>query len=314
MVYVETAEDGDVVSQRYLSHLIHQYARAAKSQGADVTPKWSRDPYVAGTVLTNALGEEFTFTIGQPSFADDVYYSCVDDKTIMMHAVKDHFNVPAYSIHKKKHQPLDEVIHSAMDIIEDQNNVITYPLIVKPNRGSRSNHVYIVHDENDLRVAIEANHSDQRHGRDIIIQQCIEDAVDVRLIMMGGECVYAKTTERFDQITTNVAFEQLHDVTITDASLLKRLNNASSYLLHEKGLEYGGIDFRLDKDDKLWFIECNSGPMGIDRIPDEPRERLLGMIFDRVRAGSAVSRQYKHAQYRLAAHAKSAYKAGIGLE
>ena len=306
MVYKERLGDSDEIGQRYLSNLIHIYARAAKANGAKIAMKWKGDSYAPATTLTNDTGEEFDFVLGQPAFADSVYFNCVDDKIIMMNSVKQHFNVPEYILLNKR-ITVDSALSHVNNHIADVKSDTTLPVIVKPNKGSRSNHVYIARDQQQLKEALQANIEDNHHGRHIIVQQCIEDAVDVRAIVMDGECVYAKTTERFDQITTNQDFEDLNDVQVTDKTLLTRLDEAATYLLNEHGLEYAGLDFRMDKGGKLWFIEANSGPMGIDRIPEEPRERLLAKIFDRVMAGKEEQNKYRLAQYRMCAHAKAAY-------
>ena len=84
MVYKERLGDSDEIGQRYLSNLIHIYARAAKANGAKIAMKWKGDSYAPATTLTNDTGEEFDFVLGQPAFADSVYFNCVDDKIIMM--------------------------------------------------------------------------------------------------------------------------------------------------------------------------------------------------------------------------------------
>lgn len=140
-------------------------------------------------------------------------------------------------------------------------NAIGYPVIVKECKGSFGGQVYIVFNEEDLKLVIS-----KIEDRGFIIQEFIKDtddkitsdstisARDIRLQMVGSKCVAAMLRTNDNDFRANITNGgSMHPYTPTDEQISMAVK-----VMEALKLDFAGIDILFGKNDEPIFCEANS--------------------------------------------------------
>lgn len=138
---------------------------------------------------------------------------------------------------------------------------IGYPVIVKECKGSFGGQVYIVFNEEDLKLIIS-----KIDERGFIIQEFIRDtdeiatpgsvisARDIRLQMVGDKCVAAMLRTNDNDFRANITNGgSMHKYTPTAEQI-----DMAVCVMKTLGLDFAGIDILFGKKDEPVFCEANS--------------------------------------------------------
>ena len=87
------------------------------------------------------------------------------------------------------------------DLIQQEGQTFSYPLIVKPSRGWASEGVWKAFDESDLREKVSRLWKDSFaawHGREVVIETFVDGPeVDVNMVMLEGEVLFFEVNDDF---------------------------------------------------------------------------------------------------------------------
>jgi len=137
---------------------------------------------------------------------------------------------------------------SFISILEDE---LDYPFIIKATNGSFGNQVYLINNKNELLDILMKN-----KGVSLIAQEYIPSSFgrDLRMYMVGDTCAAAiiRNNEKDFRATTNLGgFGTAYEPSNDQIQLAKKIMNII-------GLDFAGIDFLFDKEEKLILCEVNS--------------------------------------------------------
>ncbi len=93
------------------------------------------------------------------------------------------------------------------------------------------------------------------------LQKAIPNGSDITCVFIGGECFYYKS----DYKRSSESLDWRQEINTENESPWTRISSEEigspdekiALLMHEWNLHYGRLDFILDADGTLWFLECN---------------------------------------------------------
>jgi glutathione synthase/RimK-type ligase-like ATP-grasp enzyme len=204
-------------------------------------------------------------------------------------------NIPKSAIVSKKNYRNSEVVEK----IKLLNS--SFPIVIKPSNTDNSKHVYVCEDIQDTLSKMEIIFQDVDISIDLIIaQEYINIVTEYRVVVFNTNilnqvpCKYAvivayeklKLDQRFSKTITdkNVVKSDI----IRDKQLLDSFTMMVQQLADKiPGLNFAGIDFAIDADGKIWFIEVNGNP-GFKHLRefhgDEAVTKLYTDILDHIQS------------------------------
>jgi glutathione synthase/RimK-type ligase-like ATP-grasp enzyme len=119
-------------------------------------------------------------------------------------------------------------------------------------------------------------HAGRENNTHLIAQQYIGPAHEYRAVFFKGNLQFACEKNRhgtepghkvvFGQNASPSMWPDAEMQEIEDQYLLERFKDAGRHVYQEFGAAYVGLDIRIDENDELWILECNSAPMGLERV------------------------------------------------
>jgi glutathione synthase/RimK-type ligase-like ATP-grasp enzyme len=161
------------------------------------------------------------------------------------------------------------------------------PVIVKRNRGSGGNNVFLCKNNTEIKLGLNRifniNYKDYDYVA--LAQDYINIKKEYRLIFLNQKLIlaYEKNTENAN-FTGNLSplhWDGAKAIKIDDQPLLNQLNNFVNPVFDQLELNYGGFDIAIDQDDKLWLIEINSHPNFNIFIRDH-NENIIVDLFKKI--------------------------------
>lgn len=157
------------------------------------------------------------------------------------------------------------------DIIEQTEAEITYPLIVKKNRGSWGTNVFKVIDRRGLEKSLldvfNMNSADFDYV--CLVQEYIDIKEEFRAIFLQGKHMfcYKKVINKatFDGNLSPLHWKGAYAEIVTDRTFLARLEQFCLPMFKKLNIPFCGLDIALDKQGRLYLIEANSSP-GFEHI------------------------------------------------
>lgn len=160
---------------------------------------------------------------------------------------------------------------------------LSFPIILKKNRGSEGINIFLANNETEIDRAISKifNFSSANYDHVLLAQQYIKPQAEYRVIIFQGkiELVYEKL--RSKQGTSNLS--PLHSpgskaVKISDQNLIEKMQKIVSELYKAFPINYAGLDIIMDDGGKLWLIEINSDPSYSFFIRDNGEETIINLF------------------------------------
>lgn len=161
----------------------------------------------------------------------------------------------------------EEYKEKYVNIIEKE---INYPLIAKDIFKDRWKGVFYIKDKDDL-----SNIIDENMGKWLLIQECIENIWEYRVITIGQKII--TTFKRYNPKSYK---NNTYKDTIFEPAKLDREKEVEIIDMVKKyGIEFAGIDILIGKDQQLYYLEINSEPQ-YQRTEKITGENILHQLFD----------------------------------
>ncbi len=172
-------------------------------------------------------------------------------------------------------------------IIEQIEAELTYPLIVKKNRGSWGTNVFKVENRRGLEKGLLDifNMSSSRFDYIGLAQEFIDVDVEYRAIFLNGDYQFAyekiggdgDNTENLSPLHTEGSKAQY----VTHEATKQTLCDFCAPLFDKLMIQFCGLDIAQDKAGKLWLIEANSSP-GFDHIIRHEGDELVVQLYEKM--------------------------------
>ncbi len=140
------------------------------------------------------------------------------------------------------------------------------PCIVKRNRGSMGNHVFLCHRPEEVGYALERIFNIQHKNYDYIAlaQPYIRAKQEYRVIILDGEIQFAYLKNNahavYQDNLSPLHWEHARAELVRDPDLLASMSTFLHPLCEESLFIYAGLDLIRDHRDQWWLLEVNSAP------------------------------------------------------
>lgn len=268
----------DMTNSKYLASYIEDAFRRNAPENAQM--KVAREAILLSPTITIEFAEKsHSFSFGNTPFNSEKAHDFINDKWALYKDTHEHFPLPyTEAVEKGTTRTDGDIQQNILHQISDDQHPFAFPLILKPNSGSLSRNVFLVHDQDALLDAIKAVRSEHEQGDKLLIQQYIgsQDTPDreIRALCLDGECMitYERTTSQDipeNKLTNPTLWPDVQRIGVTDHRIIDQINDIAQHLHAHHGVNYVGLDLKCTQDDKVWLIEGNSAPMGLLNIEEE---------------------------------------------
>lgn len=261
---------------KYLASYIIDAWRARG--GRDLIPaKINRESFCdSPEVVFDVGGEEKRFFFGKTPFNDEAASETVSDKWKLYRTLRDEIPLPYTEYVSKKDERRDADIRDAvLKKIADPQHDFSFPLIVKPSGGSLSRNVFIARDVEQLDRAIASNRADPDNGPGILFQQYLGDSQGL-FREIRGICLDGKTMIAYDRVThmdipDDVVTDPAHwpgvvRREVNEPDIIAQIDAIAEHLYENYGVSYVAFDMKCDREGRMWVLEGNVAPLGLDEI------------------------------------------------
>ncbi|MEL6722858.1 MAG: hypothetical protein AAFP10_06515 [Pseudomonadota bacterium] len=150
------------------------------------------------------------------------------------------------------------------DIVAHIEQTLSYPVVIKMNRGSLGQQVYLCHDPIAITNALRIIFDKQTYPYDYLAlaQEQIQLGQEFRVVFFRQKLLLC-----YERVAPNAAFglrywdmPQGHTKKITDPGILAEITQFVQPALQLPGLHYVGLDLIRDDQGDWCLLEMNSGP------------------------------------------------------
>ena len=185
-------------------------------------------------------------------------------------------------------------------IISSAESEFDYPVVVKPDKGSRGRAVSKVSNSRKLRAGLQEVFFGQAcQDSTAVVQEHIQISKEFRAICFEGKCVvlYEKNADDAQpgENLNRIYWEGARPVLVEDDLMKRKCDRLAQLLYNNYGFVHYGLDIALDQEGVLWLIEANSSPMGLGRLETYYGTELIEDITDKM-----MKRIVRQAGLRLA--------------
>ncbi|MGL5058958.1 MAG: ATP-grasp domain-containing protein [Microcoleus sp.] len=158
------------------------------------------------------------------------------------------------------------------------------PAIVKRNRGSGGNNVFLCESLEQIAAALETifNVNSKDYDYVALAQEYIEIAREYRAVFLNGKLVLLyekdKSQAEFAGNLSPLHWEGAKAKHILDSSLISEIEEFVKPVFAEIKLDYAGFDVALDKRGQYWLIEINSSPNYDIFVRDNDRQIVVAVF------------------------------------
>jgi len=177
--------------------------------------------------------------------------------------------------------------HTCEAIIAEIENTLTYPLVVKRNRGALGSNVFLCQDRAEVVTALSRIHNKALPGYDYVAlaQEFIPSQQEYRLICFRGEPVLL-----YERYAGGNLFKALYwehsegrPVLVEDEALIREQMAFLKPMFQRLCPGYVGVDLVRSASGEWVLIELNSGPRVDHFIEFNGPERVIAMYIRIVR-------------------------------
>jgi glutathione synthase/RimK-type ligase-like ATP-grasp enzyme len=208
------------------------------------------------------------------------------DKAYQVEFFKDQINIPktnSYLDPQGKYSSMGKHNH-VKNILKNIKEKFSFPIIIKKNKGSEGEGVFLSHNDNQLINAVRNtfDHKNKDYDYVLIAQQYIRPKAEYRAVFYKQklEILYRKNNDK-STFTGNLSplhFEGSTAVDITDKEKIKKITNFIKPIFKKINLEYAGFDIIEDKNKKLWLIEINSAPAYVHYLENNSDDKVIKLF------------------------------------
>lgn len=166
-------------------------------------------------------------------------------------------------------------------MVLEVNKNFTLPVIVKINRGSGGNNVFLCESREEIKTALEIifNINSKDYDYVAIAQEYIEIAREYRAIFCKKKLVLLYEKDKSEaEFTGNLSPLHWAGATakhIINSKLISEIEDFVKPVFAEITINYAGFDIALDTKGKYWLIEINSSPHYDIFVRDNDRQIVV---------------------------------------
>ncbi|MBP0019244.1 MAG: alpha-L-glutamate ligase [Cyanobacteria bacterium SBLK] len=161
----------------------------------------------------------------------------------------------------------------------------SYPAIVKRNRGTSGNNVFLCRNEKETTNALKTIFDINSKNSDYVAlaQEYIQIKHEYRAVFLDRELIllYEKDNKNatFTGNLSPLHWEGATAKYISDRNLINEIENFIAPVFTHLDIGYGGFDIVRDRCDRLWLIEINSHPNFKIFIRDNSEEIIIQLFI-----------------------------------
>jgi len=156
--------------------------------------------------------------------------------------------------------------YSQLEILDNIIQKFKLPLIIKRNKGSIGNNVFLCKNSDEISDSINTifNQKSKDYDYLLLAQEYIPIFKEFRVIVLNKrvELVYEKNNSNatFLGNLSPLHFIGAKTIKQTDSELLNKIQEFINLIFEKINIPYFGADIAIDKEKNLWLIEINSKP------------------------------------------------------
>lgn len=220
-------------------------------------------------ILIKKNNKKYYFHGNHTPLNDSMVTRLSQDKEFHYRILNKHIKMPLTfgyldpNVHKKyaEYKMFNSIDHIVGEIL----NNFTFPMIIKRNKGSEGQNVFLVKNENKLVSSLKKIYK-KNYSYDYlaIAQEYIKPRSEYRVVVLNSkiELMYKKDTTDAKRKTnlSPLHWEGSKTVKILNEEFIEKMQSFLNPIFDVINLKFGGIDVIEDENGKLWLIEINSSP------------------------------------------------------
>jgi len=177
-------------------------------------------------------------------------------------------------------------IQKCQEIATEVRKVFSLPLIIKRNRGSAGNNVFLCETLEQIQAAIETvfNVNSKDYDYVCLAQDYIDIRHEYRAVFSNQKLVLLYEKDKLGaKFTGNLSplhWEGAKAKHIKDSKIISEIESFVQPVFAEINVTYGGFDIAIDQKGDYWLIEINSSPNYDIFVRDNDRQIVVTMFKD----------------------------------
>ena len=233
-------------------------------------------------------GEDYFFVNYMTAFDSGSLAQIFKDKEYTYQLLKDQINTPKtlsfVSPHCEEKYKKYLIFPDIESIVLEVNKNFAFPVIIKRNRGSGGNNVFLCKSREQIQEALEIifNVNSKDYDYVALAQDYIEIAREYRAVFCKEKLVllYEKDKSQAD-FAGNLSPLHWEGATakhITNSRIISEIEDFVKPVFAEIAIDYAGFDIALDTKGAYWLIEINSSPNYDIFVRDNDRQIVVTMF------------------------------------
>ncbi len=175
-------------------------------------------------------------------------------------------------------------LQDCAQIAIEVTKIFPIPVIIKKNRGSAGNNVFLCETHEQIQAAIETvfNVNSKDYDYVCLAQEYIDIRHEFRAVFFNKKLILLYKKDKLGaKFTGNLSplhWEGAKAKHIIDSKILSEIENFVQPVFAEINVTYGGFDIAIDKNDDYWLIEINSSPNYDIFVRDNDRQIVVTMF------------------------------------
>ncbi len=171
--------------------------------------------------------------------------------------------------------------HTREAMVSKIENTLTYPLVVKRNRGALGQNVFLCHDRGEVVAALDRIYNKELSGYDYVAlaQEFIPSQQEYRLICFRGEPMLLYERYAGDKLFKALYWEDTvgRPILVEDEALIREQIDFLQPMFERLRPGYVGVDLVRSVSGEWVLLELNSGPRVDHFIEFNGSERIIAM-------------------------------------
>jgi len=233
-------------------------------------------------------GEDYFFVNYMTAFDSGSLAQIFKDKEYTYQLLKAQINTPKtlsfVSPHCEDKYQKYLIFPDIESIVLEVNKNFAFPVIIKRNRGSGGNNVFLCESGEQIQVALEIifNVNSKDYDYVALAQEYIEIEHEYRAVFCKRKLVllYAKEKSQaeFAGNLSPLHWEGAKAQHITNSRVIAEIEDFVRPIFAEMAIDYAGFDIALDTKGAYWLIEINSSPNYDIFVRDNDRQIVVTMF------------------------------------
>ena len=233
-------------------------------------------------------GEDYFFVNYMTAFDRGSLAQIFKDKEYTYQLLKAHINTPKtlsfVSPHCEDKYQKYLSFPDIESIVLEVNKNFAFPVIIKRNRGSGGNNVFLCESGEQIKAALEIifNVNSKDYDYVALAQEYIEITREYRAIFCKEKLVLLyekdKSQAEFAGNLSPLHWEGAKAQHITNSRVIAEIEDFVRPVFAEMAIDYAGFDIALDTKGAYWLIEINSSPNYDIFVRDNDRQIVVTMF------------------------------------